>query len=78
MRQGEPALLLDDRTPGLQEIGPERDDVAGSGEVVHRELVEPEDVYWAKQPYHAVEDLSVAEAGKRLARYAATAYAATD
>ena len=36
------ALLLDDRPPGLQEIGTEGDDVAGPGEVVERHLVEPE------------------------------------
>jgi hypothetical protein len=50
-------------------------DVDGRVRVLVRdriEMAEPADAE-AKQPYHAVEDLPVDEAGKRLARYAARA-----
>ena len=47
----------------------------GRPEVMVRERIEMADAHdgEAKQPYHAVEDVPVAEARKRLARYAAAA-----
>ena len=47
----------------------------GRPRVLVRERIEMADAgdAEARQPYHAVEDLPVAEAGKRLARYAARA-----
>ena len=39
---GVAGLVLDRREPGLQEVGPERDDVAGPGEIMRRELVQAE------------------------------------
>lgn len=50
-------------------------EASGGPRVLLRERIEMADAAdtESKQPYHAVEDLPVAEAAKRIARYAATA-----
>ncbi len=42
VRLGEAALVFRGREPGVQEIGPEREDVLGGAEVVRRKLIEAE------------------------------------
>ena len=42
VRPGEAALVFERAAPALQEVGPERDDVAGLGEVVRGDLVQSE------------------------------------
>ncbi len=57
MRLGKAALLLDDWPPGFQEVSTEGDDVAGLGEVVERQFIEPEDAQAGRALGGAVEGL---------------------